>query len=411
MRTRRTAVVLTAVALLTAACSGSDDQGSGGGGGTGEPAEEAGPKSLRTSLRLEGVGGDVNYDKPIELTVPRGEIDSVEVKPDGGEPVAGQVSGNGSTWRSEGVLEPGGSYDVNVVAADHLGRQHTLTDSFTVASVPDSERLTLTMQPGDGSVVGVGAPITVRFDQEVSNQKAVQQNMHVSSSPQVQGSWHWISSTEVHFRPRQYWPAGTHVGLNLDLNGVRAGENLWGGRAYDLDFQIGPKQVAQVDAESHTMTVRADGKSTRTWDTSLGAPEFATRNGTYIVLEKFETKRMTSCGANITCDKSNPEYYDLKVDNSVRLSWSGTFVHSASWSEGSQGSENVSHGCINLSHANGATFFDLVRYGDLVTVKNSTRGPGDLVSRGDPGMADWNLSWPEYVEGSATGDPLTTAPL
>ncbi|NIS33128.1 MAG: hypothetical protein GWN07_21870, partial [Actinobacteria bacterium] len=48
-----------------------------------------------------------------------------------------------------------------------------------------------------------------------------------------------------------------------------------------------------------------------TWDTSLGAPEFATRNGTYIVLSKDEEYRMTSCNANITCDEDDPEYYDV----------------------------------------------------------------------------------------------------
>ena len=77
------------------------------------------------------------------------------------------------------------------------------------------------------------------------------------------------------------------------------------------------------------------------------------------------------------------EYYDLEVDWSVRLTWSGTFVHSAPWSEGSQGNANVSHGCINLSDANGGTYYELARYGDLVTVTNSTRDASDLVARGD----------------------------
>jgi hypothetical protein len=117
---------------------------------------------------------------------------------------------------------------------------------------------------------------------------------------------------------------------------------------------------------------------------------------------------MTSCSADITCDANSPEYYDLEVDWSVRLTWSGTFVHSAPWSEGSQGNANVSHGCINLSDANGRTYYELARYGDLVTVTNSTRDASDLVARGDPGMVDWNLPWSEYVAGSALGRPITT---
>ncbi len=397
---------LALAGLLTGACSGGDD-----GSGDEATAEADGPKSARMSLELQGVDGQVPFDGPAQLSVPGGEIESVDVAPEGGDPVEGQVDDTGSGWSSDQALEPGGEYDVTVVAADRYGEEHTLTDSLAVAGVPDSERLTLSLQPGDGSVVGVGAPITVRFDQEVTDKQAVEENMHVLSEPQVQGSWHWVSSTEAHFRPKQYWESGTKVQLDLDLNGVQAGENLWGGRSYDLGFEVGRSQVAKIDADNHTMSMEVNGEVAQTWNTSLGTPEFATRNGTYIVLEKFDQRRMTSCNANITCDESDPEYYDLDVDNAVRLSWSGTFIHSADWSEGSQGSENVSHGCINLSAANGATYYDMVQYGDIVTVKNSTREADDLVGRGDPGMADWNIDWPEYVAGSATGEPTTTNPL
>ncbi|RIQ35903.1 hypothetical protein DY240_02010 [Jiangella rhizosphaerae] len=406
MTIRRAVLVLSAAVLLTS-CSGSDDGGAGGDA----TAQAEGPKSQRVPLRLDGISDEVAFGTPLQLSVPRGHIDSVEVAPEGGEPVEGQVGDDGSSWQSAAPLEPGASYAVTVVASDRLGMEHTFTDSFAVGAVPDANRLTLSMQPTDGAVVGVGAPITVRFDQEVTERENVEQAMHVASNPQVEGSWHWVSSQEVHFRPKEYWPSGTQVRLNLDLNGVQAGADLWGGRSYDLDFTVGKAQVATVDAATHTMTYSVDGAAVATWDTSLGAPEFATRNGTYIVLEKFETRQMTSCNANITCDPNDPNYYDLEVPNSVRLTWSGTFVHSASWSEGSQGSENVSHGCINLSQANGATFFQLAQYGDIVTVANSTRGPEDLLQRGDPGMADWNYTWDQYVAGSALGAAITTDAL
>lgn len=407
---RRAVLVLSAAVLLTS-CSGSDDGGSDGGGGGDATAEAAGPKAQRLPLRLDGVTDEVAFGQPLQLTVPDGHIDSVEVAPEGGEPVEGQVGDDGSSWQSSAALTPGASYAVTVVASDRLGLEHTLTDSFAVSGVPDANRLTLSMQPVDGAVVGVGAPITVRFDQEVTERENVEQALHVASTPQVEGAWHWVNSQEVHFRPKEYWPSGTQVRLNLALNGVQAGDDLWGGRAYDTDFTVGKAQVATVDAATHTMTMSVDGQTTGTWDTSLGAPEFATRNGTYIVLEKFETRQMTSCNANITCDPGDPNYYDLEVPNSVRLTWSGTFVHSASWSEGSQGNENVSHGCINLSDANGATFFQGAQYGDIVTVAGSTRGPEDLLQRGDPGMADWNLSWDQIVADSALGAAITTDAL
>ncbi|PZF79930.1 L,D-transpeptidase [Jiangella anatolica] len=398
---RQVVLVVSAAVLLTS-CGGSDDDAT---------AQPEGPKSQRVPVRLDGIADEVAFGEPLQFSVTNGQIDSVEVTPEGGEPVEGQVADDGGSWQSAAPLDPGGSYAVTVVASDRLGLEHTLTDSFAVGAVPDGNRLTLSMQPADGSVVGVGAPVTVRFDQEVTERENVEQALHIASNPQVEGAWHWVSGQEVHFRPEAYWPAGTQVRLNLDLNGVQAGDDLWGGRSYDLDFTVGKAQIATVDAATHTMSISVDGTTTATWDTSLGAPEFATRNGTYIVLEKFETRQMTSCNANITCDPASPDYYDLEVPNSVRLTWSGTFVHSASWSEGSQGSENVSHGCINLSQANGAAFFAQAQYGDIVTVANSTRGPEDLVDRGDPGMADWNLGWDQYVAGSALGAPITTDAL
>lgn len=410
--TVRRAVLVLSAAVLLASCSGSDDGGGDGSGGSGDATAQAeGPKTQRAPLRLDGITDEVAFGEPLAFTVPNGQIDTVEVAPDGGDPVDGAVGTDGSSWQSAAPLEPGAAYAVTVVASDRLGLEHTLTDSFAVGAVPDGNRLTLSMQPADGAVVGIGAPITVRFDQEVTERENVEQALHVASNPQVEGSWHWVNSKEVHFRPQEYWPSGTQVRLNLDLNGVQAGADLWGGRAYDLDFRVGAAHVTTVDAATHTMTFSVDGTTAATWDTSLGAPEFATRNGTYIVLEKFETRQMTSCNANITCDPGDPDYYDLEVPNSVRLTWSGTFVHSASWSEGSQGNENVSHGCINLSQANGATFFKGAQYGDVVTVANSTRGPEDLLERGDPGMADWNLGWDQYVAGSALGAAVTTDAL
>lgn len=398
MRRLIVAVIALVASLLLAGC---------GGGGDERPDA---PRAVAALPRLVGLGADVPYDAPLTLSVQNASIESAEVTPEGGEPIAGAVNDDGA-WVSEARPEPGATYAVAIVAADAHGVSHSLAGSVSVAGVPDGNRLTLSMQPADGSVVGVGAPIVVRFDQEVTEKAAVEEAMHISSSTQVVGSWHWLNSKEAHFRPQEYWPAGTKVAVNLDLNGVEAGEGLYGGRSYDLAFEVGASQIAQVDAATHTMSIVVDGTTVNTWDTSLGAPEFATRNGTYIVLEKFETRQMTSCNANITCDPGNAEYYDLAVDNSVRLTWSGTFVHSASWSEGAQGSENVSHGCINLSDANGAAFFASARYGDIVTVANSTRGPEDLVNRGDPGMADWNLSWADYVAGSASGAEITTDAL
>lgn len=398
--------LLLAGALALSACSGSGSspraQGHEGGSA---PSPVARPASLQVP------DAPLPFTEPVSLEVADGTFADVKVVDGSGHAVAGTVDASGTTWTSEARPAPGQTLAVTATVKAKSGAVRTQTEQLPVAEVPSGQRLTLTMLPGEGDVVGVGAPIVIRFDQQVTDRAAVEKAFRVATTTPVVGSWHWLSGREVHFRPEKPWPAHSTVDLSLDLTGVQAGPTLWGTHGYHERFKIGEARVSTVDAKAHTMTVTVDGKKTATWPTSLGKPEFATRNGTYIVLSKTPSLRMTSCSVHIECDKNKPNYYDLTVKWDVRLTWSGTFVHAAPWSARSQGEQNVSHGCVNLTEDRGEQFFDASRYGDLVTVKNSSRGPDDLVRRGDPGMADWNSSWARYSAGSALDGAVTTAAL
>lgn len=400
----RLAGLAACIVVALTACSGGDDaEGELPQGGDDTEAPEAAPAPELT------VPAEVSFDQNLTLEVENGSITSAEVVPTGGgDPLDGTAEG--AEWISASPPLPATAYDVTVEASDEDGDSHTLTGSFTVAEVPDGQRLTLDVVRGGGEVVGVGTPIIVRFDQAVEDRAAVESAMHVASDPQVVGAWHWMGSQEVHFRTKEYWPAGTHIRVDLELNGVQAGEDLWGGRTYSFDIEVGDEHIAKVDASTYTFSLIKNGETIATWDTSLGAPEFATRTGTYIVLSKDRERTMTSCNANITCDESDPEYYDVDTEFAVRLTNSGTFVHSAPWSETAQGEDNVSHGCLNLNESNAREYFEMARYGDVVEVVNSTRPADDLVQRGDPGMVDWNLSWDRLLAGSERGE-FTTDPL
>jgi lipoprotein-anchoring transpeptidase ErfK/SrfK len=74
------------------------------------------------------------------------------------------------------------------------------------------------------------------------------------------------------------------------------------------------------------------------------------------------------------------------VQDAVRFDNLGNFVHSAPWSVGSQGKENVSHGCINLSPANAQRFFDNFGSGDPIVIKNSV----GTYNKPD-GASDWQM--------------------
>ena len=61
--------------------------------------------------------------------------------------------------------------------------------------------------------------------------------------PEQPGTWHWISDTEVHYRPKQYWKAGTRSSVDVDINGVDAGNGIYGQEDRQVDFKIGDAHV------------------------------------------------------------------------------------------------------------------------------------------------------------------------
>jgi len=129
---------------------------------------------------------------------------------------------------------------------------------------------------------------------------------------------------------------------------------------------------------------------------STGRDAFPTHNGVHLVLEKTALKTMDS--ATIGIPRRGPGGYFLKVPHSVRISYSGEFVHSAPGTVRQQGVANVSHGCVNLSPADAAWFFNLAKRGDVVIVQGSPLPPLSY----DPGTSDWNMSYERWSAGADT---------
>ena len=71
--------------------------------------------------------------------------------------------------------------------------------------------------------------------------------------------------------------------------------------------------------------------------------------------------------------------------------------HAAPWSVGSQGSSNVSHGCVNLSTSRAEQYYDSAIYGDPVEVKGSFV----TLSKNASDISDWAYSWKEWKSLSA----------
>src|SRR6266545_3366587 len=207
--------------------------------------------------------------------------------------------------------------------------------------------------------------------------------------------WRWFNDKEIHYRPKAYWPAGTRVTLDVGLNGVDAGNGVWGTSDRRIDFTIGQRHVSLVDVHSHKMTVTSGSRRVKVFPMSAGRPKYPTTNGIHFTLEKAKTVIMDS--ATVGIPRDSPDGYYEKVHWNVRISNTGEFVHAAPWSVGSQGSANVSHGCINLSVVNATWFYKFSQRGDIVQVVGSPKQPNDWAL----GVVDWNVPWSQWLSGSA----------
>jgi lipoprotein-anchoring transpeptidase ErfK/SrfK len=398
----RAAVVAAAAALALTACSSSGLSFTGGSGATASSAPYVAPKLKVTK--------PAPWNLPLSVKVTKGQLTTVTVTDaTTHEPVDGAVGAGGVEWASSARPTPGGAYTVAADVSDS-GRSTHLTTVLQVAEQPASAKIHFGILPGASQTVGVNAPVVIRFDHPVTEKAAVENALHVATTTPLVGSWHWVSKSEVHFRPETAWPAHSKVRVTADFDGLQMSDTRYGTRNSTVNFSIGDAHVTTVNDKTHTFVVTVNGKTKYSWTTSLGKPLYETRTGNYIVLEKDPLREMTSCQAKITCNKSDPQYYDLMVHWDSRLSWSGTFIHAAPW-DSHLGFADVSHGCIHLTTANAKTYYDMALYGDIVHVLHTSRPITDLLASGDPGTADWNLTWSRYVAGSALGQSITTDSL
>ncbi len=267
--------------------------------------------------------------------------------------------------------------------------------SFTTQPLTLDQQTYPSVAPLQGETVGVGMPVIVTFDIPVSDRAAVERHLDVQSNPDVTGTWHWLSDTEVHYRPKSYWPSGTKVSVDVNINGVDAGNGIYGQEDRHVSFRVGDSIISTINVATHQMNVDINGKTARTVPITAGMPGFTTRSGIKLIVEKFEVKRMDA--ATVGIQPGDPEYYNIPdVRYAMRVTYSGEFLHAAPWSVGYQGSSNVSHGCVGMSTDNAAWLFGLSHRGDVVKTINS----GRPLEQGN-GWTDWDMSWKDYKAGSA----------
>lgn len=244
---------------------------------------------------------------------------------------------------------------------------------FTVPTIaparPAPEYGKVGIFPTDGETVGVAQPVMFTFDKPITDRAKAEATLGVRTAPALDGKFYWISDTEVRWRPLEFYPPNTTVT-------VYAG---W----RQQSFRTGDAVVTTYDDNTKMMTTTRNGEVVREMRASSGRPQYATHNGTYYTGWRAREVQMDSSTWGLARDAGG---YDTTVNDGVRLSYDGIFVHSAPWSVADQGVRNVSHGCFNLSPEDARWFYENTRNGDPVIVKNTL---GREFGAFD-GQGDWN---------------------
>jgi lipoprotein-anchoring transpeptidase ErfK/SrfK len=254
----------------------------------------------------------------------------------------------------------------------------------------------------DGAQYGVGMPVIAFFSRKITSGKALQDATKVTVNGRpLNGAWYFEYSSyykgypiEAHWRPQNFWPAHSHVHVDIPAKGLSAGKGLAFDDSLTLDFSIGARHLAVVDDATHRMTVTSDGRLYGTFPVSLGLHATPTSRGVKVIMEK---------GRDISM--RGPGYFDAHVKYTQRLTYGGEYLHSAPWNcvgqSGCVGPQNnigradSSNGCTNLRPADAIRLYHFLEVGDVVKYPNAN-GPAMQLGSG---YGDWNINWGAWQSG------------
>ncbi|MBP2475974.1 lipoprotein-anchoring transpeptidase ErfK/SrfK [Crossiella equi] len=370
--------LLTAGAVLLSACSGD-----GGGGETSKPDA---PPVAKVSVEPGDGAKDISPRDPVKVSVTDGSLDEVTLTADG-KAVSGKITEDKKSWAPDKVLEFGKSYVLAGSATGTDGKKVEVKGGFATQAAGKLVRATVF--PSDGQTVGIAIPIKVEFDQAPQDRAAAEKALKVESSNPVEGTWAWLNPKEVHYRPKEFWPANTKVTVKADLFAVPYGNGAFGRANITSKFTIGRAQVVEASVATKRMVVKRDGREIMNFAASLGdesKPDLRTANGIYVVSERNATERMTNQKYN----------YDVTKKWAVRIANSGEFIHENQDNAANLGKRNNSHGCINLSEKDAKTYFDQSLVGDPVIISGSAGTKGAVSD-----WYDWRIDWGQWRSMSA----------
>ncbi|WP_242614412.1 L,D-transpeptidase [Actinomadura roseirufa] len=392
------------VLLLTAACSGGEKDDGVTVGGQGDAA------APQVTVNPGNGTGKAAPEAGVVVTASGGTLEQVTVTRKGA-PVDGVMSADKTSWRSR-TLRPGSQYEVAAVAKSPKGKSTTVNAKFATlkaAAVLDIADVS----PNKNEKVGVGMPIIVTFNRPVGDRKAVEQALEVKSAKPATGAWYWVSDTQVIFRTRngEYWQPNQAVTFTARLAGVKAGKKTYGVSDYTRGFRIGNQHIITASTKTHRLTVKSNGRKIKSWGISAGrggrvvngVDTYLTTSGIHLTMGKENPAIMTSEWMGVKPDDKAHGGYKEVIPHAVRISNSGEYIHSMAATVWAQGSQNVSHGCLNSPPAAAQWFYNWSYRGDPVIITGSKRG-----LPWNNGWSFYQMSWNRWVKGSALDRTVTT---
>ncbi len=372
-------------------------------GGTGKQAEKPKPPPAPSlTFRPANAASDVLPTAPVSVEVRGGWFQHVALANSAGKVVAGTISQDRTLFTTTEPLGYDFTYTWTGSVVGRDGKPVAVAGRFT--TVTPTKKVDGQFQLGDGQTVGVAAPVIIQFDAPISDKAAVQRALKINTDPPVEGSWAWLpdesQGSRVHYRTREYYPAGTKVDVDAKLYGVAFGDGAYGAQDISLNFNVGRRQIVKAEVSSHRIQVVRDEGVIMDFPCSYGEADKArnvTRNGIHVVTEKYSDFYM-----------SNPAggYTNAHERWAVRISNNGEFIHANPMSSGAQGNSNVTNGCINLSTSDAAQYYSSALYGDPVEVTGSSI----QLSYSDGDLWDWAVDWDTWTGMSALPAPSGAKP-
>ena len=336
---------------------------------------------------------DVVPIAPVSVEVGDGWFQHVALQNSSGKVIAGTLNQDRTVYTVTEPLGYDSTYTWTGSAVGHDGKAIPVKGKFT--TVTPSKKIDGGFQLADGQTVGIAAPIIIQFDSPISDKAAVERGLTVTTNPPVEGSWAWLpdetKGARIHYRSREYYPAGTTVNVDAKFYGQPFGDGAYGAQDMSLKIQIGRRQVVRAEVSSHRIQVTTDAGVIMDFPCSYGEADKArnvTRNGIHVVTEKYADFYMSNPAAG---------YSNAHERWAVRISNNGEFIHANPSSAGAQGNTNVTNGCINLSTSDAAQYYATAIYGDPVEVTGSSI----QLSYSDGDIWDWAVDWNTWVSMSA----------